>query len=266
MTANAVVGQKEMFLANGFDGYLSKPIDLRRLNESLNKFIRDKKLNQVAEPFTAEPPCNDDAVITEKKQKNPVIKIPGIDTEMGISLYAGDADIYIAVLRSYIANALSVKEKLRDVSKETLPEYAVNVHGLKGISAGVGAEELKEAALKLEMMAKAGNLEGIIAENDALLLKTENLVSGIKAWFDEFDSNNLKRLLPCPDLNLLVRLRKCCELYEISSVDDIMEELESNNYEKEASLVEWLREKIDESDFSSMVERLLLCEQNSKPQ
>ena len=43
LTANAVLGQSEMFLENGFDGYISKPIDIRQLNDSLNKFIRDKQ-------------------------------------------------------------------------------------------------------------------------------------------------------------------------------------------------------------------------------
>ncbi|MCL2139865.1 MAG: ATP-binding protein [Treponema sp.] len=42
LTANAVVGQQEIFLANGFDAYISKPIDRRQLNDALNKFIRDK--------------------------------------------------------------------------------------------------------------------------------------------------------------------------------------------------------------------------------
>ena len=43
LTANAVAGQQKMFLSNGFDGYITKPIDIRQLNDSLNKFIRDKK-------------------------------------------------------------------------------------------------------------------------------------------------------------------------------------------------------------------------------
>jgi len=45
LTANAVVGQQDIFISNGFDGYISKPIDIRQLNDSLNKFIRDKKNN-----------------------------------------------------------------------------------------------------------------------------------------------------------------------------------------------------------------------------
>ena len=46
LTANAIAGQQEVFLANGFDGYITKPIDIRQLNDSLNKFIRDKKRDQ----------------------------------------------------------------------------------------------------------------------------------------------------------------------------------------------------------------------------
>jgi signal transduction histidine kinase/DNA-binding response OmpR family regulator len=43
LTANAIVGQAEMFMKNGFDGFISKPIDTRQLNAALNKMIRDKQ-------------------------------------------------------------------------------------------------------------------------------------------------------------------------------------------------------------------------------
>jgi CheY-like chemotaxis protein len=43
LTANAVAGSSEMFLQSGFDGYISKPIDLRELNAILNRFIRDRQ-------------------------------------------------------------------------------------------------------------------------------------------------------------------------------------------------------------------------------
>ena len=42
LTANALVGNEEMFLDNGFDGFISKPIDSRHLDDLLKKFIRDK--------------------------------------------------------------------------------------------------------------------------------------------------------------------------------------------------------------------------------
>jgi len=42
LTANALVGNSDMFLQNGFDGFISKPIDIVQLDNILNKFVRDK--------------------------------------------------------------------------------------------------------------------------------------------------------------------------------------------------------------------------------
>ena len=43
LTANAVTGQADVFLQNGFDDFIPKPIDIRQLNSVLNKLIRDKQ-------------------------------------------------------------------------------------------------------------------------------------------------------------------------------------------------------------------------------
>lgn len=40
LTANALTGDSEMFTENGFDNYISKPIDVRRLNEILLYYIQ----------------------------------------------------------------------------------------------------------------------------------------------------------------------------------------------------------------------------------
>jgi signal transduction histidine kinase/ActR/RegA family two-component response regulator len=42
LTANALVGNDEMFTKNGFDDYISKPIDVHKLNTLLDKYVRDK--------------------------------------------------------------------------------------------------------------------------------------------------------------------------------------------------------------------------------
>ena len=43
LTANAVSGTKEMFLENGFNDFLSKPIDTIRLNIVLEKWVPKEK-------------------------------------------------------------------------------------------------------------------------------------------------------------------------------------------------------------------------------
>ena len=112
------------------------------------------------------------------------IQIPGVDIEKGLALYDEDEDLYVIVLSSYAKNTPAVLDRLRSVSAETLAEYAANVHGVKGTSTAIGAEELRKNALKLEMMAKAGDLAGVLAENDAFLNQADTLVRDVQAWLE----------------------------------------------------------------------------------
>jgi CheY-like chemotaxis protein len=41
LTANALVGNDKIFAQNGFDGFITKPIDIKQINTILNKFVRD---------------------------------------------------------------------------------------------------------------------------------------------------------------------------------------------------------------------------------
>jgi signal transduction histidine kinase/CheY-like chemotaxis protein len=43
LTANALAGNMEMFLSAGFDGFISKPIDVIQVDKVLNKWVRDKQ-------------------------------------------------------------------------------------------------------------------------------------------------------------------------------------------------------------------------------
>jgi signal transduction histidine kinase/CheY-like chemotaxis protein len=49
LTANAIVGQADLFLDNGFDGFISKPIDIRQLDDLLNRLVRDKHKESTGE-------------------------------------------------------------------------------------------------------------------------------------------------------------------------------------------------------------------------
>jgi len=60
LTANAVSGQEELFFANGFDGFISKPIDMRQLNAALKKFVRDKQPPEVVEDAQRQASENND--------------------------------------------------------------------------------------------------------------------------------------------------------------------------------------------------------------
>jgi HPt (histidine-containing phosphotransfer) domain-containing protein len=112
------------------------------------------------------------------------IVILGVDAETGSFLYGGEMDIYLSVLKSFAGSIPDAIEKLRTVTAETLPQYATVVHGLKGSCASIGAEKVREKAYELEVKSKAGDLDGVLALNGALLKEAEQLVKDIQAWLD----------------------------------------------------------------------------------
>jgi HPt (histidine-containing phosphotransfer) domain-containing protein len=137
-----------------------------------------------------------------------------------------------------------------------LQDYAITIHGLKSASGSIGAEDTMEEALRLELMAKSGNLSEVLSRNLIFLKDTENLLTGIQAWLRKLDSKYPKPQLLAPDRNLLASLRQSCERYDMDGIEKAMEELEKAKYEIDAPLIAWLREKIDILDLSVVAARL----------
>jgi CheY-like chemotaxis protein/anti-sigma regulatory factor (Ser/Thr protein kinase) len=54
LTANAIVGNEEMFLSKGFQAFLSKPIDIQRMDQVIRAWVRDKELEKELESRTFE--------------------------------------------------------------------------------------------------------------------------------------------------------------------------------------------------------------------
>jgi signal transduction histidine kinase/FixJ family two-component response regulator len=207
LTANAVSGQAEIFLKNGFDDFISKPIDMRVLNAALNKHIRDKQTPEVVEAARMEkaamkkyyeehlpayfekcPVCGSGAVEEEMgDRKSNLFSIPGLNSERGLEIFEGDAEDYMAALCSFVKNAPDVVDKIRHVTEENLSEYALNIHSLKSISSWICADSIWAKAKSLEDMAKTGDLSLILSLNNELIKETEALIDSLKARIDELN-------------------------------------------------------------------------------
>jgi HPt (histidine-containing phosphotransfer) domain-containing protein len=109
-------------------------------------------------------------------------KIPGINMEAGLELYDGDMDIYKMVLGSFVSETPEKLDKIRDVARENLPEYAIMMHGFKGVCMTIGAQEISEKAKALEAAAKAGDLHVITTANSDFVNDMTALVKNIQQW------------------------------------------------------------------------------------
>jgi signal transduction histidine kinase/CheY-like chemotaxis protein len=179
LTANAVSGVHEMFVENGFDDFLAKPIDITKLDDILNRWIsKDKRIQRAEEN-------NETAQIAAEFPA-----IPGVNVQTGISMTGGTVEGYYSVLSIFYKDA---QERLnffeKEPEKDNLSLFITNVHALKGSSASIGAAEISTEAARLESAGKEGDI-AFIRKN--LIKFTEGLstlAKGIKVALELYKSD-----------------------------------------------------------------------------
>ncbi|MDR1251952.1 MAG: response regulator [Treponema sp.] len=275
LTANAIIGNEELFLNNGFQAFLSKPIDIMKMNEAINRWVRDKKLekelNLDAESRVTEESQTGGPNPGEKGDQNggtedliadllKVSLIEGLNTAKGLERFGGDGKSYLDCLRSYATHTPDLLKAAR--TPLVLADYAVTVHGIKGSSYGISAETIGQWAEKLEHAAKAGNTGLIEKENGEFTRAAEKFIANLTGFLDILEGNIEKPSLTEPDPDLLARIRDAAETYDMGELENAMEELEQYTYESNADLTSWLREQIDRAEFGEIMERLRPLEIN----
>ncbi|MBQ9419996.1 MAG: response regulator, partial [Synergistaceae bacterium] len=142
LTANAISGAREEYLAVGFDDYLTKPIDAIKLEEMMIRYIPSEKICAAK-----------DDVDAEQKIALPewLYSIDEVDVDAGLK-HCGDAEAYLDTLKIYGSYSATGADEIegfwraRDIANTT-----VKVHALKSTSRAIGAESLGTLAEKLEL-------------------------------------------------------------------------------------------------------------------
>jgi CheY-like chemotaxis protein len=177
LTANAVAGNEKLFLENGFQAFVSKPINLTKMDSVVRQWITtDEPVSYVPQEEPARPAA--------PPAGGAEIDIPGVNAKRGLSLYEGDRETYISIIRSFAVSIPVELDRLRSVSEETLPDYAIDVHTVKGASASIGARDISRRAKELELLSKSGDIEGVSALNEDFLKDTDTLIEDITKWLD----------------------------------------------------------------------------------
>ena len=139
LTANAVVGQAEIFLSNGFDAFLAKPIDTRKMDVILKEYIQ-KTNNKTVSPFPVAPNANPEL----------------------LRFFIQDAQNGIAEIKSVMA-------KTGTLDDQDMETYITAVHGLKSALANIGETELSAEAFKLEKAGRERNIALLSSETPEFL-------------------------------------------------------------------------------------------------
>jgi len=147
LTANALMGRAEMFLQNGFNNYISKPIDSRELNHVLNEYVWDKN-EDVAESV---------ASAAASATKSYVASIGKTVQNIPIS-----ERLASAIVRD-IGKAITVLENI-SFNNIDMELYEMTIHGVKSALGNIGETELSRLARELEQAGKSGEIDIIKSE------------------------------------------------------------------------------------------------------
>ena len=268
LTANAVIGNKEMFLSKGFQAFISKPIEMTHLDAVIRQWVRDKEQKSLFDDQRVD--TNDEAFIErlggDKRRPVPDRKnsvgrcvpgmkeISGLNMNEGIARFGGDEKTYQQILQSYVTNTRLIFETIKEINEDSLDDYLFAVHGIKASSRGIGAEAIGARAEALEKMARARDIGSVRAAHQSFLVAVEELMLAIEDMLSEIAADKPIKDKPC--MEILSRIRVACKNYDIDGLDTAMADLEVCEYESDGELVAWLRENVDRMNYEEIIERL----------
>jgi|HigsolmetaAR202D_1030399.scaffolds.fasta_scaffold00279_3 two-component system sensor histidine kinase/response regulator len=146
LTANAMMGTLERCLEAGMDDYLTKPLDISRLEDVLDRFLGERAQSAQS---TGEQP------VAAPKSSNPIEEIRA----RLLDIAGGDVGFVADLVETF---AISGTDALREMSSAAQAQDIAAVgraaHKLKGASSNLHIESLAELASKVEIAAKEGTL------------------------------------------------------------------------------------------------------------
>ena len=203
LTASAMAGMRETYLSEGFNDYLSKPIDVLELEAVLERHLPAEMVSfeiEGQEKSTSDEELKtmdtDDAKIEEpeeivgedefsnRERKKFAELCPDINLETGLQ-YCMDSKSFLQKMFAEFIDAKRVEKIQAAFDSGDVKNYQILVHALKSTSLSIGAEKLSEHAKSLELAAKENNVEEIQANHGDLMTDYEKVRAEISKWLEE---------------------------------------------------------------------------------
>ena len=165
-TANAIIGDKEKYLQEGFRDFLSKPVLSEKLEELLYKylpqelFVKEEVVNKESavqeEPAVSAETAGEDLSIPEEIKK----LVPELNISAGMATSCGDEEFYLEILGDFVN--LPIKKELQQYWEQSdHHNYCIRIHGFKNNAYSVGLREQGDIAYDMERLTREGFSEEV---------------------------------------------------------------------------------------------------------
>ena len=173
LTASATMGDQERLLKEGFTAYLSKPVVISDMEETMSRFLGDipEESMPAASDISEEvQPVSQDITPDDTDEIPQAVRdMEELDPGKGLE-FCGDVEDYVFALQTY---AESVEEKAAALEAalkdDRTDDYVLIVHSLKSMSKSIGALHLYEMARDLEAAGREGRTDTIKTGTEAFV-------------------------------------------------------------------------------------------------
>lgn len=283
LTANAVAGAKEMLIAEGFQDFLSKPVEIASMHRILEKYLPDaKKIYDFEDDATdvqsGEAVHNDhEHEIVYEQLQNPQASVnePGAETaqedtaadinEKQGTLYCGSLEDFEDILKIHYEDYEENSQKIQAFyDSKDWKNYVILVHGLKSSMKSVGIMKLSDMCLELEIAGKENRIDYILKNHDAMMAEYARIhdVIGNRLGIRQkvnVDLTNVKNLDEDSLAGLLNQFENAVYSFDEEQMLSILNELMDYKYHETvlAPKLYPLVKKVNNCDYMSAYDNLI---------
>lgn len=247
LTANAVGGVKNMFLREGMNDFVAKPIEVNTIIGMVRKWLPKEKIQKLA---PGEKLKLEKGVTAENV---PDIHIEGLDTKAALMLL-GQEKLFWHTLEDFYKLIDKKSQYIKELEQEeNWQVYTIEVHALKSSAKQIGANELSAKAATLEEAGNRRDEEKIHMMTDEMLVQYRYYKGILKPYFQKDDSAGGELQLGQDVLeNFFSRMKEALEDLDMSSMEDILGEMRQYRIEdKQKEFFERLSEAVDFMDVDA---------------
>lgn len=256
LTANATGGAQEMFLAEGMNDFVAKPIETKKIVAKIRQWLPDHLIIPVdLDARKLEDVAKEDSIVDK-------IDIPGLNVKGALALLRNEK-LYLNFLKEYYNSIDEKAEKIQAAyDADDIHTYTIEVHALKSSSRQIGAEAL---ALDAERLEKAGNendRDVIDAGTFKLIWDYKSLKKRLAVLYENEASDEKVTLNAEVVKGLVDNIARSIEDFDFVSVDEAFGKLSEYTIEREdeKKLLEEIKAAADEFDaeaFTALADKWL---------
>lgn len=230
LTANAISGAREMYLHHGFNDYLPKPVDVKRLDQMIKSYLPKELIGpppEIEEIETGTSNLQTKIALQNKlSNQSSFISLEGIDMAQAIRNCGNREILEEAFIEYYEGIETRARQLEFYLHNKDYKNYTVQVHALKSTSRLIGAMELSQQAAYMEQCCDSQKYDEVIKNTPALLKLFRSYQKKLKPAIPQNEKENLKPLTMEHYREALSSIKEAVMAFDFDTADVIKKELD----------------------------------------